>query len=157
MCLFCCDYLFVSAVRMSLQIRLESYELVSILAEINIYGYVCVVCGVLCVLLLSHTDCVIGFFCLFAVVSGLCLALTVHDPNTSSHVPASPPSHFHCILSFILRPLLFAVKFLHSYFACLTQDIFCCCFLVFVLSLDLLLWFGFCCDFRCFFCLHNLN
>ena len=67
--------------------------------------------GVLCVLLLSRTDCVSGFFCLFSVVFGLCLALTVHEPNTSLHVTTLLPSHLHRIHSFIPRPLLFAVKF----------------------------------------------
>ena len=41
-----------------------------------------------------YTDCTIGFFCLFAVVSGLCLALTAHEPTTSLHGTAPPPVPF---------------------------------------------------------------
>ena len=83
----------------------------------NIFAYVCVVYGVLCFLLLSRTDCVIGFFCLFSVVSGLCLAQTAHEPTTSLHGTAPPPPI--CIALILLFRAPFCLLSSCSFFFCL--------------------------------------
>ena len=68
-------------------------------------------------LLLSHTDCAIGFFCLFVVVSGLCLALTAHEPTTSLYVTAPPPPI--CITLILLFRAPFCLLSSCSFFFCL--------------------------------------